>query len=585
MKKGEYSIEKMTDYLKFTLLLKDKTIEEKKVFLCKMKKGDLVPFFLTDCHDIIECYDKIYEKDSEKYYEKLYDILMKRADDYIKADYVACLNDENKKKEIILSVSNLYVRGIALQHLYLTNQKAVIDTILDEEILKSIYMHTYNLLVLLKINDDDFKSYHLGNRNISEQVQIICSFNSDSLKYFYSKNPIYQEYLSDITLSINDLKYKKEIFYEHNQITDFEFKLEVINKIEDIEEFNILLELLPDSFIKDIFNLSRKQNKDNIIKYLEFDKQNITTNSDLKFKISIDLNITMAPDLKKFNRLFDNWIVEVNPYYNNQVRITSPVLPCSKEGFKEVKVISDLLKKNCCYPVNNSLMSIKFNFDYFKSLEEFYYFMKLYLYSEDILNYMSNRIGVNYISNSTLSFSYLLDYLKSIKTCFNQTGKLEDFINEINSFIDSDNYKLNLLGCSCNERMIEFKIANGEIDYQELSKTIILFTKLMEISKLLTNISKKNIAISQQDKKETLSINRELLINCLKERKNLLAIIDLLNKLSLEQIVANYSELTTNETDLDRSELLLKLLFKDNNEQRVYRERYLVNSDITGYHR
>jgi len=582
MKKEEnrkVNLGKLINYMKFSQQFKDKSDKEKKFMICQSMNVELVELFITNDKDKIDCYRYIFQNNPEEFQNTLYELLMKTSDDMIKYNYVRWLNDEIKRKNVILSIADLFTSGLALECLNSDNQKEIISKITDDEVLSRIYFRTHNVTVLCAISDDWLKEINMNNLNILDQVRVICSFEINEKKYQYSKVPVFQSYLSEITKSIKTLQYKKDIFREHR---DLEFKLDVINCTDDLSEFNELVNLLPNSVYKELFYLSRWQNKNAILKQFNIAKNHLDSNPDLTFRVSFDIDTRQVNELENFERIFYNWSIEKDPYFPNVCQITSPKLDYTIDGFKELKYVCDLLNRYNCQVLFGKNMSIKFGLEYFKSLDELGNFIKLFTCSEDVLKRLCNRAGYIDTNNGILPFHFLLRFLISKNIKISPDWNINDFIWKVNMTTDSNNYSLNF----ASDNMLEIKMANSELEFEELKTTIILFAKLMEKVKLVTILSKKSDAMDAADKKAVLQANRELLINGFNEKINILELIGMLTNECINQVGIEFMNILDEEHSYDEQlELLLNFLFNNEYEREVYRNRYFANTCNNPYYR
>lgn len=586
MRKGENKgngIEKMLDYMRNFRHFKDKTDEEKKMLLCQSKNTRLVDMFITNDEDRIACYQVIYKDNQEEFLKCLFNILMNTVNESLKYKYVSLFEDEEVKKKIVLSIDNLFLRGLALEYLNPSNQDEVILTIPDDENLKEIYFSTNNVKVLCAIKDDLSKEIFMKTLPYFLQAEVISSFSDDKHKYYFTRQLEFEPYLIQIVNSIEDFRYKKAAFCEHD---DLNFKLMVIRDIEDLQEFNELVGLLPESIYKELFYISRKENKQEILKQYQLDKVEVDSNSGLTFKIAFDLDISLAPELADFTGIFNNWVTERDKYVPNIYHVTSPKLDYSVDGFKEVKFMCDLFKKYQCFPIYGSNMSIKYGFNYFKSFGEFVNFIKMYACLEDVLKKICNRGGVDGTNSSILSFELLLRYLVAKGVKITDYSSIKTFLKDMNKFTDSKNYSLHFLNCGRGDNMLEFKMTNNEIDFEELKSSIILLAKLMEKARLVTMLLDKCQAIGDGDNKKVNKINLLLLLDCLCEDKGVKEIINTFRNDNLQSVMVDFIQILKHEcSEEQKLESLLSLLFDTEEERNVYRNRYAANNKNKTYTR
>lgn len=574
---------KFLPYSKYNKQFKGKSIEEIKWLVCQIGDPKLVELYVLYDDDKIECYLKIFRNDKKMLCEKLYQTLIKSSDELFKFRKLHLIDDMKLRKKIVLSINDLYFRGMALTKLEEDDQLEILSMIKDDEVLKETFIRTKNINVLCMIKDDGFKMEYISGYEmwIPDQVKIICSLESDELKYSYLQNPIYYDYIEEITNSFKSFCYKYRVFCEYDNL---EFRLKLIDGTSSPREFNCLLDVLPDSIYKEIFRMSLPENKRDLLKCINIASDKIIENDDLKFKLSFDVEVWNVPELKNFTKIFTNWKIAPNLYDQNIMTVTSPELKCSKEGFKEVRVICDFFNKYCCRPVANSNMKIKFNFDYFKTYKEFIGFLMLYLYSENILNYICNKEYHGYCEGKTQPFSNLMRYLHEVHHDYYVPGNLKETVRMMNERTDCDCYSLSLLNCLTDEGMIDFKMADPEFDFEQLCKTIKLFAKVMEKGKFMANISEKKNALVMGDKLKTNKIDLQIANNARKEHKKLFVIKELINDVNVDEYINDLMKLKDVDNGEEKLDLLLKILF-DGEYMLDYKTRFNSNTYVSRMNR
>lgn len=567
---------KFMPFMKYSKQFKGKSDAEIKWLVCQIGDPELVDLYVVNYADMIDCYLKICQNDKKMLCDRLYQILMKCPDQCFVCDKLHLIDDMKLRKELVLSIDDLFVRSIATKHLEENDRIEVLSMIKNNEILKDAYLKEKNINILCAINDDEFKVQHLSGYAIwiPDQVKIICSMESDEIKYCYIQNPVFHAYIEEIANSFKEFSYKYRVFCEYDNL---EFRLNLIAKTSNPKEFNSLLDILPDSVYKDIFRMSLPENKKDLLKCINISSDKIIENDDLKFKLSFDIDVWNVLELNNFTKIFTNWEITQNPYNQNIMTVISPELKCSKEGFKEVKVICNFFNKYYCRPVASSNLKIKFNFGYFKTYQEFIGFLMLYLYSENILNYICNKEYQGYCEGKTQPFSNLLRYLHEVHHNYYLPGNLNETVRMMNDRTDSDCYSLSLLNCLTDEGMIEFKMADSEFDFEQLCKTIKLFVKVMEKGKFMANINEKKNALVMEDKLKLNKINLQMLMNAKKEHKNLSTIKELINDMNVDSYINDLMNLKDVDNGEEKLDLLLKILFDGEN---TFDYRCRFNSNI-----
>lgn len=384
----------------------------------------------------------------------------------------------------------------------------------------------------------------------------------------------------------NIRRYNGDIFqfiYVLNKIEDKNFGVELLAKILESIKFNsdktLLIEILEyekrnnitlynrlindyyDYFPEEYRELLRIRMDSNYCfnKALEFKRRNID--------IGIDPRISIAPEIEANKRYpFDldlygqydfedrffvdsdatvpngNEIIPTRPFHNTPEDVARFCALC--ETMRAVGYYYDEEYYNAAGQINLGL-------DYLDTKEAILAFYEIYGNCEELLYYISSEEGQIFRQNI-----YTSSRIKPLSEIIGKRVVEEDLSREevIRLFSNDSSresgirgltYKKNsvcLRGTNKYDYRFEFRIPNGGCNYETWIDNIRLYGKMMEKAKQIADLMKKDYLTAEEESLLRLKI-------------------DLQNrKLSLE----------------DKLEMLLDLLFEDENIKQIYRDRYLA---------
>lgn len=381
-------------------------------------------------------------------------------------------------------------------------------------------------------------------------------------------------------------RYNGDIFqfiYVLNKIEDKNFGVELLAKILEKIKFNtdktLLIEILEyekrnnitlynrlindyyDYFPEEYRELLRIRMDSNYCfnKALEFERRNID--------IGIDPRISIAPEIEANKRYpFDldlygqydfedrffvdsdatvpngNEIIPTRPFHNTPEDVARFCALC--ETMRAVGYYYDEEYYNAAGQINLGL-------DYLDTKEAILAFYEIYGNCEELLYYISSEEGQIFRQNI-----YTSSRIKPLSEIIGKRVVEEDLSREevIRLFSNDSSresgirgltYKKNsvcLRGTNKYDYRFEFRIPNGGCNYETWIDNIRLYGKMMEKAKQIADLMKKDYLTAEEESLLRLKID-------LQDRK-----------LSLE----------------DKLEMLLDLLFEDENIKRIYRDRYLA---------
>lgn len=460
--------------------------------------------------------------------EMLNDVI-ENADEYYLSYFIIESEDDKFMKDFLI----LYADH--LQDYYIAR---IIANMQDEEIkntcTKEFIRTDFYKTELAKTFSEEIKEEYIYIVNsISNKVEIILSLKDKEKRKYYSSLSGFDDYRSTLIVGTNDPEFIKEKYLEADSL---KLKLNIIRKVEDIELKKELMKLSSD------------------LKASEFFLSNIEEQNIVLTELTgtpIDENITIGIELECCNKyineyeslknIFNTYTIKKDSSVKKGFEIVSPVISYNLTDMNKLKNVCELLKKNQFYTDKSCGGHIHIGASYLTRREDFLMLVYLYTNVEEILYYISDkentakRITVKEYASKTKS-----NYLKAVdEGMFNNDG-LNGSIKDILENITKDRYKgMNLQNIGgVIKNTIEFRMPNGEIDYDELVLNIKLFARLIEISHKL----------NEPDISDELKLKSSLLSKTKNERKRL--------------------------------DILLDLLFTDEEEKEKYRRRYINNKKL-----
>lgn len=475
---------------------------------------------LTNCHTREERIKKIIENkmldylfsflnDDEKdeyyiflSYNRLYNYLSSKTEDFVfkhltnhfdrlsEYDIVKLLdfidNDKLKFKIIERLIENDYMFFIEIASKKIDSDLYKIKVI-ELLIKKEVFSLTYAPIVG-SLGSDENKKLFFPFLSLYERVNIIKDFSDKSLIKEFALNEEYLDFQSDLVIATFDKDFIREMFLNVKVPV---FRNNVINKIDDLEFKLELINLLDDKNVK-IFFLSN---------FSDFSKDFLVEVDDEDFNEDrVDRNITIGVELEcanegimnfeEINSIFEDFMITGDISVKNGFEIVSPILHYTREDMGKLKSVCEFLKK-CDFYTNSSCGGhIHIGADYIKNRNELYMLLYLYNNCENIIYLICNR-------EHSRSRRNINKYAKTTKKAYLEAcgsnllnGNLtnEETVRKIVGINTSRNMGLNLKNINDNfKHTIEFRMPNGEIDFDELLCNIKLFAMLVQRSYELVN--------------------------------------------------------------------------------------------------
>lgn len=422
-------------------------------------------------------------------------------------------------------------------------------------------------------------------------MSFVNTFNNKISGYLSSEENI-RRYNADIMSYIYTLR------YVNNYEWELSFIINILDKIKNYNNKSLLIEIIEykknnkemyDKLVIDYYEylpeeyrvMIRMRNDSSFLynKALRFKKENLD--------IGIDPRISIAPEIEANGKYpfdldlcrqmgFDgefrvgsdatvpngNEIVPVRPFHNNPDDVSKFCALC--DAMREVGYYYDEVNGNAAGQINLGL-------DYLDTKEAILSFYEIYGNCEELLYYISSEEGQIFRQSI-----YSSSRIKPLSEIIGKRVIDEDFSRgEVIRLFSNDNsrdsgikglsYKKNsvcLRGTNNSDYRFEFRIPNGGCNYKTWIDNIRLYGKMMERAKQIADLMKKEYLTPEEENLIRLKIDLQDI------------------NLSLE----------------DKLDLLMELLFDDEEIKQIYYRRYNATlrkiretgtdnySNLYGYH-
>lgn len=381
------------------------------------------------------------------------------------------------------------------------------------------------------LENDEYKTRYFGFLTLNSQVGLIQKFTNLEVKKQFAMKPEYSNFRSDLVASVEDEAFIIEVF---DKIKVKKFRFNLIRKIENL--------ILKEELIRRLGNKS-------LIDFVEsFNEEEtmIQIDTDIDEKISIGVELeTCHKDIEVLKILKEmpyGFRIKRDGSVNSGFEIVSPILHNTTEEMSDLSSICQILQDNVFYTDSSCGGHIHLGADYLENVDEYKMLLHLYCNFEDIIYTICNRQHTK--GRPTISryaSKTRKQYAKANKDGFFDIAydSVESFREKLIELNDSRYKGLNVYNLKkYSINTIEFRMANGEIEFNELYHNIKLYARLLQVSKELANMK-------AGDPRE------------------------------------GYLEALTLQLDeIEKLEIFLGLLFKKEEDRKFYRDRYKNNSSI-----
>ena len=454
-------------------------------------------------------------------------------------------------------------------NIYLSDISKIMKEITNEELKSKMKLKISQLIME---NGIDFlginSSLDIFN---NEEMKLFLNheFDLNITKYLSNEEQI-QHYSADILSFITLLKKGNDSEWEYLMISN------ILNRVKNYPNKSMLVHIIEyNKDYKEIYNRLIK-NYDNYLPepYKNFLKMkqdpNYVYNKSLEFMdeyidIGIDPRISIAPEIEANNdygikielsdqRGFEGYEVHSDATVPNGIEVF-PMYPFNniKGDIAKFCGLCESMKDLGYYyseVSGNAAGQINLGLDYLDTKEAILNFYEIYGNCEELLYYICNEEGQLFRQDV-----YTNSRIKAIseiigKRVLDEELSRQDVIELFNNraygedkAIKGLQFKKNsvcLRGTNDKDYRLEFRIPNGGCNYKTWIDNIRLFGKMMEVSKQLADMMKKDYLSNEEENLLRLKIDLQD------------------NKLSNEEKLV----------------MLMNLLFKDNNIKQIYYNRY-----------
>lgn len=481
-------------------------------------------------------------------------IISEYKDEILKEKNIIKLNSDVSRGMVINSLKSDELKK---EHLKDIRQYNIIISIItgmkSDEIkmkLADIEYRDYMPEIVKSLTDDNNKIKYINGTKKTykksifeyEWLDVIKSLKSDEIKKDYYNDKRFDECKAEILATIKDEKYIKLEFLNHNcnNKKEEKFCLKLIETIKDETLKKYLIENLNNKKYKKLLNSNNEKIKKELLKDVPDNLKNKNIDKNLTIGVELEVEGEKHSEYLNVKKIFSNWNIKQEGSLDAGIEVTSPILQYKEEDLKELYFICNLLQEEGFITNDNCAGHIHFGGNYLTTVEEYKMFYYIFGNCESIFTLISNRKGSKPRSNTKI-FSKPIS--KKIEKKIKENGF--DGIYNVEAFVDRMFYgvqedrdtTINIQNMIKNKKTIEIRVPNGELDFNELMNNIYLYATLLTKSKEYANTT------------DTEKLKK----------------------------IKKLSERTTQRKRID---LLLDILFDNEEDKKVYKERFENNSNI-----
>ena len=545
--------------------------DEEKVELIKQSEDK---FFVIELIKSIENDDiKISLLGSVKTeLEKTHIIETLRSDDK-KVELLRTIKGKINKASIIKSVQDDEIKLKLLQEIESKSSRANIISSMQEDdikikLLENIEDEKDRVLIILSVKNDDTKIRLLELvEELKNKIEIIKTINDDKKKLMFLDEDLHENYRVQIISSLEKDENKLEMLETLKNPLDKIFiikmmktddgKIEALDFLSDLNQKLLIINSLNDDRKKDYaLNTKIDSNLKSVFKTISEFEQEDSKEKHKYTSLGIPKDMSVGIEIEcdgKYQELvperIGKWKRENDISISNRGReIISPKLYDSKKTVEEIYKINEILQNIGMKAVETTGGHVHIGADYITEEAGFRELLELWGNAEEIYYLISNRAG-------ELPRKGIEEYAKPISYDLQESDingmEADDFIEKAQSILKSRYRGLNIQNINVDNKKntIEFRLSNGTLDGDTWIENIRLYGRTVEIAQKLGEISEK------LENKEEIPEEEKRLYG-LKER--------LKQNISLDE----------------KMEILMEILFYDEEERKVYQKRYEVNRNL-----
>lgn len=382
------------------------------------------------------------------------------------------IHDDNNLKKLINVIDNKFYKSELISQL---------NNIKDKFLFFDMMLPNDQIRFLKSLDESERIDYI--DKNIHAPYLIASLSDKDLIiKYFKKQNLLNQKKIIKL-IDDEQLKYELYFIIKDKIYPDNSLLIYLLKTVKNHEQKNNIISLLSDDNLFKVIDSNK--NKEELIlsqtnlNYIPFFDENIS------FGLELELSHFNNSAYIVIGKILGDWIIKDENTVKDGLEITSPILHYTKNDLKKIKYVCDFISQSGLKTTNDCGGHIHIGFDYVKNINQLKLLYGLFAKYEEIFYAIGNKSN-HKIRNGVYVTS------KSIKPIYkNMSDKRFDLIADLNDYVNllkfiqcNDRYyNINIINAlSEDKNTIEFRFLNGETDYYELQKNIMLILSLIEFA-------------------------------------------------------------------------------------------------------
>lgn len=359
------------------------------------------------------------------------------------------------------------------------------------------------------INYQDFSiNYFIANisrkelRILSQDFLALMEIDSVSTKAIFTVLTENKDLITSSFFEASTIKDKLEYIKNTHQFYE---------KITPLEEY--LMDFITDKEVRYLYDSNKEVFRE---KYDTPVKTTYDINEDITFGIELEL---VNPNIDKFINipcLLENYKITKDASVGGGLEVVSPILHYKETDLKSLASVCKMLNDTNFFANQSCGAHIHVGASYLTTKQDYLNLLYLYANTEDIIYLITDRTSSQKrIKAARFAKKIKQEIESAIK---NNSIDNEDYIKGIKDISKAKYRGLNFQNINKKDKnTIEFRMPNGELDFEELLPNIRLFTKLIEVSHNINyDKTKYDLFIKighEEDERKRLSILLDLLFD------------------------------------------------------------------------
>lgn len=420
----------------------------------------------------------------------------------------------------------------------------IIASIKDEDVSISLINYLFDINysihvisgIISDLSVDSDKEIFLDRIPINNRVKVLETFNDKNLVKKYVFDSDYSNYKSNLIVITGDREFIKKQFVASDSSI---FRKNILSKISDKDFKYELINCVNDSDLSYFYGSNFGCYADRYLSEVDDDRiRDACISDEITIGVEMELYNKNINYYKGMDTVFGDYKIVKDSTLRCGIEIVSPVIGFNKDDLQRLKSLCEVVKSCGFYTDKTCGGHIHIGANYLRKKEDFLMLIYLYCNCEDIIYSITDRENTNKRKDA-------LVYAKKVKDVFAK-GIFDGFISDemsFDRFTEGLKYLTNSRYVGLNfsnlgnvdKNTIEFRMPNGEMDFEEIMANIKLVAKLVQKSHDLNNC---------------YGMDKEIeLLGC-------------------------------NIGDKMRLDILLDILFDKEEEKKIYRRRYKANNKL-----